>query len=286
MSRHQPAAANEYPREAADAADIEMIEAEAWSELQLGAPHDFQRRCGISVQRVAGGVLLIASQSPALEINRTIGLGFATPLTQKQLDAVIGAYAKAGVGRFVIQWSPAARPAGAPKWLTDRGFTLLSRIAKVERNLAALPAAPPVAPGLAVAEIGPDDAELYEQTVAGPLGVPDGLGAGIRSTVGHPGWRYYLVRDGTRPIAGAALYVRGRIGWFGLGATIESDRRRGAQSALLARRLIDAAGDGCSWVTADTLAETADRPNPSYRNMGRAGFTTVYERPNYLLDLK
>jgi hypothetical protein len=95
-----------------------------------------------------------------------------------------------------------------------------------------------------------------------------------------------MVLHRQRPIAGAALYVRGQQGWFGLGATMESDRRRGAQTALLARRLRDAAADGCVWASADTLVDTADRPNPSYRNMRRAGFATLYERPNFLVDLR
>jgi hypothetical protein len=137
---------------------------------------------------------------------------------------------------------------------------------------------------LSVAEIGPSEAEIFEQIVAGPLGVPVEMGAGVRSTVGHPGWRHYLVHDGVRPIAGAALYARGEHAWLGLCATVESDRGRGAQMALLARRLEDAAADGCAWVSADTIAETADRPNKSYRNMRRAGFSLLYERPNYLMD--
>jgi hypothetical protein len=139
---------------------------------------------------------------------------------------------------------------------------------------------------LTVAEIGPSDAIPFERVVAAALGVPEGLGAGIRSTIGLPGWRYYLVLDDDRPIAGAALYVRGRVAWCGLGATIETDRRRGAQSALLAHRLRDAAADGCEWVSADTLAETAELPSQSYRNMRRAGFALLYERPTFLRDLR
>jgi hypothetical protein len=268
------------------AADIELIEAEAWSELQLHSPRDFQRQFGITVERIAGGVLLLANRSPTLAVNRVLGLGLTKPLTERQLDAVIAAYSTAGVERFVVQWSPAAEPAAVPEWLTDRGFTLLSRIAKVYRRSDGVSLERPPDPRLSVTEIGAEDAEVYEQIVAAPLGVPEGLGPGIRSTVGRPGWRYYMVHEGDRPIAGAALYVRGRLGWFGLGATIESDRRRGAQTALFARRFADAARDGCQWVSADTLAETPDRPNQSFRNMRRAGFATLYERPNYLLDLR
>lgn len=268
------------------AADVELIEAEAWAELQLNLPADFQTRMGISVQRRNGAVLLIASNSPTLSINRVIGLGLVAALTEKELDEVVDAYSSCGVERFIVQWSPAAEPAIAREWLFARGFNVLPRaITKVYRRAG--PTHALVAdPLLRVTEIGRDDAQVFEDVVAAPLGVPDGLGVGIRSTIGLPGWRFYLVYDGQRPIAGSALYVRGRMAWCGLGATIETDRRRGAQAALLARRLHDAALDDCEWVTADTLAETTERASQSYRNMTRAGFTTLYDRPNYLLDLR
>jgi hypothetical protein len=268
------------------AAHIELIEAEAWAELQLNLPREFRTRFGISVQRRGGGVLLLANKSPTLPINRVIGLGLAAPLRESELDDVIAEYSAAGVERFIVQWSPAAEPANAPDWFLSRGFTQLSRrIAKVYRRASnANPLA--VDQQLTVVEIGLTDAETFERVVAAPLGVPEGLGAGIRSTIGLSGWRYYLVLDGDRPIAGAALYVRERLAWFGLGATIESDRRRGAQSALLSRRLHDAFAAGCEWVSADTLAETLEHPSQSYRNMRRAGFALLYERPNFLLDLR
>jgi hypothetical protein len=271
---------------APSAADIELIEAEAWAELQINLPADFRTSLGIDVQHRRGGVLLIAGKSPTLTINRVIGLGLAQPLTENELDEVIHDYAAAGAERFIVQWSPVAQPALAHDWFIAHGFTVLARpITKVYRRAGAVHAI--VAdPLLSVTEIGPHDAQVFEDVVAAPLGVPEGLGPGIRSTIGLPGWRFYLVYDGHRPIAGAALYVKGHMAWCGLGATIESDRRRGAQAALLARRLHDAATDGCEWVTADTLAETAERASQSYRNMTRAGFTTLYDRPNYLLDLR
>ena len=216
------------------AAEIELIEAEAWAELQLGVSREFQSRLGISVQRRSGAVLLLASGSLTLPINRVIGLGLLAPLSEKELDAIIAEYAAAGVARFIVQLSPAAEPANIPEWLLERGFTMLARkIAKVYRRADPSPKVLMADPRLTVAEIGPSDAVMFEQVVAAALGVPDGLGEGIRSTIGLPGWRYYFVLDDDRPIAGAALYVRGRVAWCGLGATIESDRRRGAQSALL-----------------------------------------------------
>ncbi len=266
------------------AADVELVEAEAWAELQMTLSPDFRARMGISVIRRNGGVLLIAGRSPALPTNRAMGLGLVAPLTQDDLDRVIADYSAAGVAQFILQWSPAAEPADVSDWLIARGFTLLSRpVTKLYRRAGH--ASVDVGDArLSVVEVGPEYAQVFEALVAQPLGVPEGLGAGIRSTLGSIGWRYYLVFDGDRPIAGSVLYIRGRMSWCGLGATIESFRRRGAQTAMLARRVRDAAAAGCDWVTADTLAETADRPSQSLRNMHRAGFVALYNRPTFLFD--
>lgn len=104
--------------------------------------------------------------------------------------------------------------------------------------------------------------------------------------MGHPGWRHYFVLDGERPIAAAALYVEGDVAWAGLGGTLPADRLRGAQNALLARRVREACFAGARWITSWTTAEFSERPNQSLRNMKRLGFEVSYESENYVLDLR
>ena len=65
-------------------------------------------------------------------------------------------------------------------------------------------------------------------------------------------------------------------------ATRPSHRRRGAQGALLARRIRDAADLGCRWLVTETGEDLPERPNPSFRNMLRTGFELAYQRANYL----
>ena len=113
----------------------------------------------------------------------------------------------------------------------------------------------------------------------------DAMAPGFNSTVGHSGWTHYLAMVGGRPIAAAVLYVDGTIGWCGFAGTLPAFRGRGAQSALLTRRARDAAERGCQWVVCETMAESAERPNPSLRNMRRLGFELAYERPNFILSL-
>lgn len=267
------------------ALEIESVEAEAWAELQGCLPPDVAKRFGVKVQRRGGAVLLIASGTRELAINKAMGLGLRTPLTELMLDDVIATYAAAGAERFTVQWHPHAQPAVALEWFTDRGFVLTSGIAKLCRQIPAFSAEVSRLSPLRINEIGEDRGGIFTAVVARSLGVPEGLEPGIRSTLERPGWRYYLVSDGERPIAGGALCVRDRHAWFGFGATLESDRRRGAQTLLLERRLRDAAADGCEWASADTLVETVERPNQSYRNMRRMGFADIYDRPNFVLEL-
>jgi hypothetical protein len=266
---------------APDAHQVEGIEAEAWAGMQLALAPAVRERWGVKVQRGHGGVMLIASRIPVLTLNRALALGFDVPLTESCLQQLMRTYETAGVSEMLIQWSPAATPAQAGDLFERYGFRLLSRMAKVWRDARAPIDAHVLPDAIDVVQIGPDEASTYERIVAKPLGVPAGFEAGITSTIGLRGWRHYLARRNGMPVAGAASYQDGQYAWFGLAATLECERGKGAQTALLSRRLADAASEGCRWATADTLAETPSRPNQSYRNMLRLGFNDLYSRPNY-----
>ena len=283
---HQAAGCGRVMNGTPSLVDLETVEAEAWVALQLSLPASIQQTLGIHVRRRDDALVFIASGTREMAINKTMGLGLHVPLSEHTLDAVIADYTAAGADRFIIQWHPDAQPAASPSWLAARGFVLLSRIAKHCRPISQSELLPALPPALQIDEIAVTEAQTFEAVVARALGVPIGLEAGIRSTLGQPGWRYYLARDHGRPIAGGAYCVRGAHAWFGFGATLETDRRRGAQTSLLVRRMRDAAADGCVWASAETLLSTAERPNQSYGNLRRLGFVCAYERPNYLLELR
>ena len=268
---------------AAVAAEVEHIEAEAWAQLHAALPAALRAQLGCEIRRYGGG---LAVRTPGADVpsgNRTVGLGLESALTERQLSEVIAWYAAAGIRRWLLVWSPEARPHDAETWFADRGGRARTPTLKLWRM---------VEPGLpsldrttyAVVEVDAADAHTFEATVAEALGVPAVMAPVVRSTIGHRDWHFYLVRDGKRPIAGAAMFVHGRGAWLGLSATIPSERGRGAQTALLARRLRDATTFGCAWVSADTQPETAAQPNPSYRNMRRAGMDVLYSRSKYLFE--
>jgi hypothetical protein len=267
------------------AAAIEHVEAEAWAQLHLALPAALRRQLRCDVERYGAALSVRTPGADAPSGNRTVGLGFDNELTERQLSEIIAWYAAAGIGRWLLEWSPEARPRAAETWFVARGGRAMTPTLKLWRTLETRVPTVEQTP-LAVIEITAADVQTFEETVAEPLGVPRIMAPVVRSTVGHEDWHFYLVRDGARPIAGAAMFLQGEGAWFGLSATLPTERGRGAQTALLARRLRDAAALGCVWVSADTQPETTARPNPSYRNMRRAGMDILYSRPKYLFETK
>ena len=99
------------------------------------------------------------------------------------------------------------------------------------------------------------------------------------------GWvgYHYIAWEDAIAVACGAMYVHENVGWLGVAGTLPSHRKRGAQSALMARRIQDGLSLGCKWFVTETGEDTADRPNPSFHNMMRNGFALAYQRPNYML---
>jgi hypothetical protein len=128
----------------------------------------------------------------------------------------------------------------------------------------------PVATRLRVVEVDVADAEIFGKTLSAAYGMSEGLAPWSAALVGRPGWRCYLACDGEVPVGTAALHLmRGGIAWLGAAATLPTQRRRGAQRALIARRIADASGAGATLL----VSETAAAPdNPSLRNLLAAGF--------------
>jgi ribosomal protein S18 acetylase RimI-like enzyme len=132
-----------------------------------------------------------------------------------------------------------------------------------------------------IEEMGNGQQELFGRIAAEANELPMWMSDGFSATIGLPSWYHYLVFDGDDPIAAAALRAEGEYAWCCFAGTIPEHRGRGAQRALLHRRIHDAAVAGCDWIVAETSV------NPvSLRNMQRVGFEIVYERPNYLAELK
>jgi hypothetical protein len=99
----------------------------------------------------------------------------------------------------------------------------------------------------------------------------------FRRCVGAPGFTHYVACDRGRPVGSAALQVLDDVGHLCMAFTAEPDRRRGAQQALIARRIETARALGCRVLVSETLSFLKS----SLGNLRRAGFAPVYDKEVY-----
>ena len=264
---------------------FEFLEADAWAQRLEALPLDIKHDLGSRVRRFGRAAALATAGADVAVVNRAFGLGWAgdRPFDDRLLEEVNSFFRDARVRRWLVEVSPHATVAGGRETLIKRGGVQKTPTVKLYGELGDAAAAND-AKGPPVREIGREAADEFCEIVGPAIGIPEVLEPDLVSTLGLPDWHYYMAFDDGRPIAGAAMFVKGDGAWFGVAGTSADARKRGAQTALLARRLVDARRLGCSWVTAETAPDTAEQPNPSYRNMLRAGLRVAYLREKYVFE--
>jgi hypothetical protein len=259
---------------------FEAIERDAWLDLYAAAPPAFAAATGLAAARLGPITLLAMRAVPDTQFNRLLGIGAQTPVSEAELDDALARRAAVGSRRFFLNLVPWSRPDSLPAWLAERGLVRYHRPwAKFHRGAA--PSAGMDSP-LVIRRIGPDRAMDFALPVAAGFGAPPLFQGWLAALPGRPGWGIYVAYDGDRPIAGAALFQQRRQAWLGIDATHPDHRGKGAQKALLARRISDALAGDCREIVAETGVAVAGQPNPSYDNMLRSGLTVAYLRDNYL----
>jgi ribosomal protein S18 acetylase RimI-like enzyme len=118
--------------------------------------------------------------------------------------------------------------------------------------------------------------------VAEVFGISENFARWSASTIGRAGWSHYMAFDRATAVAAASLFVAGDVGHLGMAATRESHRGQGAQHALIAQRIRDAAAQGCKMLVCETAEDKPQKPAPSFRNLTSLGFQLAYLRPNYI----
>ncbi len=224
-------------------------------------------------------VALVTSARVA-EFNRVINLGLFESGTVEQLDGLVELYAHQRVP-FMVQLSPIARPRELESWLIERGFRSADEWTVMSRNLSA-----PIADASShdTVQIGPSEASLYARVHEAAFGLAFGEGNLAAKAIGESGWHHYLVRDERRPFAAAAMFVHERTALFAGSGTLHAETGRGAQAALVIRRLRDAAAFGCDFAFVETDEDLRRATPAALRNVMRSGFTVAFRERTYVYD--
>jgi hypothetical protein len=206
----------------------------------------------------------------SLNMNRVHLCGSEPGLTPDGIARLIGLFTTENVERFFVWLSPGPDMDTARGWLEAQGLSRIRRTGyptlwRTTRSTFAFNT------DLAVREVGVDEIRAARDRL------DDTLWPGYLRSAGKDGFFHYMAFDGARPVAIAALCIFEDIGYLMAAATKESDRHRGAQQALIARRIARAEQSGCSIQVSETLYMLEH----SLRNLQRAGFEEAYEKEVY-----
>jgi hypothetical protein len=143
----------------------------------------------------------------------------------------------------------------------------------------------PESPEVVIYELGLDEAdgEGLCAIAAEALGLPLVAETLFFSLPHQPGWRCYTaavdLEEGV--VAAGALLIDGGIAQLGPATTLEHRRGHGCDTALLRRRLLDAAEAGCHTVFAELGEREPGEIAAAHRNLRRAGFKEAYASHNW-----
>jgi len=211
-------------------------------------------------------------QGPAASGNwNRIHLCGAEPgLTPDGLSRLTEQFTAAGVRQFFVWLSPGPEMDTIRGWLAARALKRVPWTGYPTLYRASLTPAT-FETALEIREVGP--AEIARARDA--LG--DTMWREYETSAGQDGFFHFMAFDAGRPVAIGALAAFEGLGYLNSAATAEGDRKRGAQQALIAKRIEKARAVGCTALAVETLTMLEH----SLRNLQRAGFEQVFEKEVY-----
>jgi len=220
---------------------------------------------------IAGGTAIFGGRSyPA---NHIVGMGLYGPVSLEDVERVEEFY-RSHRAPCEIVVSPLADES-LRELLAPRGYRITEFNSVLIRRLEGCSFVPP-ADGITVERVTEETGLTWDRMIGegfaeyGP--VPENLFA-VFATL--PNSLNFLARVDGAPAGGAMGTVMGEAGiaaLFGT-ATVPEFRGRGVQTALINRRLWEAARQGCEYAVVSTLPGSG-----SQRNMERRGFRVAYTK--------
>ena len=265
-------------RPAHDISRLESIEHHGFADIYRSAPTELVASGGIDFECVNGvDCFAVRGHPNSILWNHAAGLGREHAASESNVDIVCDFFERHGV-QGAISLTPDAEPSDLSESLVARGFASGYAWRKFTRDVSDPPQRDS---DLRIEKIDRSYGSAFGAMQVEGFSTPQWFGDWLAEIPGLDNWHCFMAFDGDTPAATGALYVEGNTGWLTFGATLSDFRRRGAQGALLSRRIGYAAELGCTLLVTET-GEDPNEPEPSYRNILRAGFKKAYLRPNFV----
>ncbi len=224
---------------------------------------------------IAIGGAQVVYAAPDRPVNRAIGLGMTGPVDEADLIAIEAFYRERRADP-AIDLCPLADPT-LFNLLAARGYrphaAMTMLVLPLPHSMTSM-AAPNT---IRVTRAQPCEFDRWIDLSARGFGSGESadpnLLALLAPNAAAEGATPYFAWLEETPIATGGLYQHGPVVELGGTSTLPAYRRRGAQTALIARRLADATAAGCRYATVLTTPGS-----DSQRNLQQRGFSVAYTR--------
>ncbi len=259
---------------------IASCEINAWQDMYNAAGQKLSDRFGIKVFSIGSSCAAQVKHIDILGFNRVIGLGLFQTATEQMIDDLIKKYKDAAISRFFIQIHPEAAPPQLREWFEKRNIVHYNNWVKHYRGVENPPT---VETELEIREVsGSFETNKFGDIITGSFEWPGEMSQWFSNLVGRKCWKTYLAFDKDEPAAAASMYVKDDCGWLSFASTLPGWRGKGAQTALIARRIQDAAELGCKVLTVETAEDNKEERSQSMKNIQKTGFEVAFVRPNFI----
>jgi hypothetical protein len=273
MATWQTANGVEYDRR-----ELDRLEARFWREIWESVPPAVAAEHGVELATFGPvQATLAADLADVGTMNLVLGATAPGAVADGDLGTAAEWLRARGVAGRVPVTPDLPESAAAESWLAENGFRPARGSAKFLRD-----AHPPrfrTADDVEVVEVSDSGTAPFGTIAALGFGLPAWAADFFAGRPGLPGWRCYLASVDGEPGACAAMLIDGELAELGTVATLEPARGRGAELALLGRRIEDAAAAGARLLVAATGERVEGRPATAYRDLRSAGFEAAYVCP-------
>jgi hypothetical protein len=140
--------------------------------------------------------------------------------------------------------------------------------------------APKTDTGVHVVPATPVDRDVFARTfnLGFEIAAEAARGRAFAAMIGEPGWRHFIALVDGQAAGVGVLFIDDGIGSFFMASTIPELRGRGAQGALIDRRIAACVEAGCELMTSQSVVGNASPRNFSRRGFNEVGTYWVYRK--------
>ena len=252
--------------------ELERIELRAILDFFAAAPPEVANELDLAVLELAdgGAAFSIGAEPKPLLFNRVLGLTDHGHLSELE------GWSRARDCPLAVSVSGGAE---LERELGRRGYERSRTYMKFRRDSGP---AHEHTTSLQVSQLDREHAHEFGAVVTTVFGVPEPMARWLAALCERESWICFGAFDEDGLVGTGAAYVAGKHAWFGIATTLPQARGRGAQTAILARRVDAARAAGARVFSVETADRADGEAGPSFRNVARAGFEEAFRQQWWL----